>query len=1214
MDAPLGEESSSGAVAPGSAPSPQSEAVTNELQELSLQPTSNLLPLQERKNVLQLKLQQRRTREELVSQGIMPPLKTPAAFHEQRKSLERARTEDYLKRKIRNRPERSELVRMHILEETSAEPALQARQLQLKRARLADDLNDKISQRPGPMELIHKNILPIHSSLKQALLELPKGTGENSSFDEDSSDALSPDQPTNQDSPLGSAPVPSPPDTLGKSSDPSPTQAPPPPPLPLAPVPSVPQKLTNGTAAVAVTKTTPSLLKLSQSKISSDRSTQRSKKPKDSKPKVKKLKYHQYIPPDQKTEREPPPQLDSSYAKILHQQQLFLQLQIINQQQQHYNYHTILPAPPKPPADQQSSSTTGPSPSRGGSTSTLAASSQNGPNRQIHPPVPLPILGPLPSNLDDFKVAELKHELKIRGLPVSGTKNDLLERLRNFQEQNAGAVTAGATPKSSPPLQLAQPVGPPHVLGGTTLLHKPGEGGVVVAAFPFVATVGGGGAQTAAPSAVVQFSSTGSSPPISPTPSERSFAGMSADEASCNGDLFGEAVSSSLTQLSLYPSPQQHSVVKEETTGLTPSCRFSQRALQSTDTLDKDQMLQEKDKQIEELMRMLRQKQRLVETLRSQLEQGKREGLDVPEVLSVKVKEEPLESAGESSCCSYCPISPDLAEKEAIKVIIKEETEEEPEEMVPELIHFEHSVDLLQAQQPVEMPQVQLSQTQQPVELPMELPLHQVSQTQRTVELPQHQPPPTQQQMELSHHQLEHLRQQQQQKSGIQLLQEQPVQLQQLQGMLLQHNCQKGSAQQQQQPPQKKKKKSQRQQQKQEVQPQQKQQQQVSPVFITQQQSTSAPASSFSLDLLKAQPTPALLTDSNGNHFLVALSSHSEEVQDSATPQGRATRNVKLQRAQSTPSKALSRSPPQQASSDPQSMPRLPQGSTLPKKEQKAKLQVSTSHLEASKSLSAPPNLEPFFASDEPSTSENSGSSSPTHSSAACLGLDQHTLFKAPSPVTKEVPPTLQQDKDNGSNQHMDDLFDILIQSGEISANFKADPEASGLRPNTPLPSPSDSPLHFSPPAAPEPVPSQQPSGSDSQLPDSAEQEVSSTGSGRLEDFLESTTGKPLLGVEPGAPVTLIDDLHSQMLSTSSILDHPPSPMDTCELTFTSQPPVLDFGDPALDGMEWLDITMGNGGSGLPAMPTGSSHTTTSVFSTDFLDGSDLHLHWDSCL
>lgn len=42
-----------------------------------------------------------------------------------------------------------------------------------------------------------------------------------------------------------------------------------------------------------------------------------------------------------------------------------------------------------------------------------------------------------------------------------------------------------------------------------------------------------------------------------------------------------------------------------------------------TSSMDKDQMLQEKDKQIEELTRMLRQKQQLVETLRSQLEQGK---------------------------------------------------------------------------------------------------------------------------------------------------------------------------------------------------------------------------------------------------------------------------------------------------------------------------------------------------------------------------------------------------------------------------------------------------------------------------------------------------------------------------------------------------------------------------------------------------------------
>ena len=77
---------------------------------------------------------------------------------------------------------------------------------------------------------------------------------------------------------------------------------------------------------------------------------------------IRKLKYHQYVPPDQRGGKEPPatPQLDSSYAKLLQQQQLFLQLQILSQQklqqklqqQQNHNtnsvnYATILPARPK---------------------------------------------------------------------------------------------------------------------------------------------------------------------------------------------------------------------------------------------------------------------------------------------------------------------------------------------------------------------------------------------------------------------------------------------------------------------------------------------------------------------------------------------------------------------------------------------------------------------------------------------------------------------------------------------------------------------------------------------------------------------------------------------------------------------------------------------------------------------------------------------------
>ncbi|XP_009960146.1 PREDICTED: MKL/myocardin-like protein 1, partial [Leptosomus discolor] len=96
-------------------------------------------------------------------------LKSPSTFHEQRKSLERAKTEDYLKHKIRSRPERSDLVNMHILQDSAAEGSIQSTQMKLKRARLADDLNEKIALRPGPLELVEKNIIPVDSAVKEAI-------------------------------------------------------------------------------------------------------------------------------------------------------------------------------------------------------------------------------------------------------------------------------------------------------------------------------------------------------------------------------------------------------------------------------------------------------------------------------------------------------------------------------------------------------------------------------------------------------------------------------------------------------------------------------------------------------------------------------------------------------------------------------------------------------------------------------------------------------------------------------------------------------------------------------------------------------------------------------------------------------------------------------------------------------------------------------------
>ncbi|XP_030155912.1 myocardin-related transcription factor B isoform X5 [Lynx canadensis] len=588
------------------APSPQSEAVAHEFQELSLQPSQHLPPLNERKNVLQLRLQQRRTREQLVDQGIMPPLKSPAAFHEQIKSLERARTENFLKHKIRSRPDRSELVRMHILEETFAEPSLQATQMKLKRARLADDLNEKIAQRPGPMELVEKNILPVDSSVKEAIIGVGKEdypqTQGDFSFDEDSSDALSPDQPASQDS-QGSAASPTEP-KVSESPSPVTTSTPaqqftsvspavpeflktpaPDQPLTRSPAPVLP------TSTVSSAKPGPSLVKQSHPKNPNDK--HRGKKCKDPKPRVKKLKYHQYIPPDQKGEKSEP-QMDSNYARLLQQQQLFLQLQILSQQQQHYNYQTILPAPLKPLSDKNNNS----------GNSALNSTTPNTPRQNPSASVRKP--GPLPSSLDDLKVSELKTELKLRGLPVSGTKPDLIERLKPYQEVNSSAVAAGgvlavpasAIVASNPEVTVALPV---------TTLHN----SVTSSGPSFKAELPPAGSSN-----VAHAESVSSPLPISPSPSEQSSLGT---EDTSMADTFTEIMTMMSPAQFLCSSPLRVTGSED-----SPSPASSTLSSLELDAAEKDRKLQEKEKQIEELKRKLEQEQKLVEVLKMQLEVEKR--------------------------------------------------------------------------------------------------------------------------------------------------------------------------------------------------------------------------------------------------------------------------------------------------------------------------------------------------------------------------------------------------------------------------------------------------------------------------------------------------------------------------------------------------------------------------------------------------------------
>lgn len=226
------------------------------------------------------------------------------------------------------------------------------------------------------------------------------------------------------------------------------------------------------------------------------------------------------------------------------------------------------------------------------------------------------------------------------------------------------------------------------------------------------------------------------------------------------------------------------------------------------------------------------------------------------------------------------------------------------------------------------------------------------------------------------------------------------------------------------------------------------------------------------------------------------------------------------------------------------------------------------------------------------------------------------------------------------NSQQMDDLFDILLKSGgdgRLRRSPAAAAAASGLSTCLPCvflseipglksnPDPSLAPLHSDPssPASP-PSPLQLPSPTHKE-PLGSPQPPAGAGKIRLEDFLESTTGSPLLGAELDGALTLIDDLHSQMLSTASILDHPPSPMDTSDLGFSTHSAGLDF-DHSLDSMDWLDIsTVGNssgargtrgggggdGGDGGTDLAPLAPHTPPSVFSTDFLDSTDLQLNWE---
>ncbi|XP_059053964.1 myocardin-related transcription factor B isoform X2 [Achroia grisella] len=297
------QASGSGASEPPSSPRVSPPKVV--VDDSPLQPAMG-----KHKESLKVKLMMRRPITQLVAQGIMPPLKTPAAYFEQCKQLERAKTGDLLKAKIQRRPDRQELERRHILEQEShVDPSLAEKQRMLKKARLADQLNDQLSHRPGPLELIKKNILHteenIETAVKSGILAF-KATSEGASG--------RPQHPSSYCGPPDEvSPSPSPPSTLSPVS-----------------VASSPQHPAPG------------------------KDKNRKKNKQKQQPKAR-FKFHEYKgPPNAQKSSSPPGSVETPYELLLQQQQLLLQLMPASPAasitSDSSDAYTVPPPPPPPPA------------------------------------------------------------------------------------------------------------------------------------------------------------------------------------------------------------------------------------------------------------------------------------------------------------------------------------------------------------------------------------------------------------------------------------------------------------------------------------------------------------------------------------------------------------------------------------------------------------------------------------------------------------------------------------------------------------------------------------------------------------------------------------------------------------------------------------------------------------------------------------------------
>lgn len=384
-----------------------------------------------------------------------------------------------LKAKIQQRPPRQELERRHILEADPGhvDPSLAERQRMLKKARLADQLNDQLSHRPGPLELIQKNILhteePIEHAVKAGRIpykatcegqlnrpQLPhryitpeddsqSSEGDNASssdvletaaksagivvslipategtvvvttaapvVNKDSSEIVFADLCRSVAAPLlPQTQASSPASLVSSTSTLSPLSS------VASPVPSVVSQPATPAPPPMPVSLTPRPMQSPAKSDAPGKDKNRKKSKSKSAPKTRTIKFHEYKGPpsaQKSSSSNSSTTGESSYDLLLQQQTLLLQFQL---QLQHKYPQIILPASQKNNSEASSSNTTSLQPSPSPSVSSTTSSTDT------------PTTSRLVGRLEDMKVSDLKAELKRRSLPVSGSKPQLIERLKPY--------------------------------------------------------------------------------------------------------------------------------------------------------------------------------------------------------------------------------------------------------------------------------------------------------------------------------------------------------------------------------------------------------------------------------------------------------------------------------------------------------------------------------------------------------------------------------------------------------------------------------------------------------------------------------------------------------------------------------------------------------------------------------------------------------------